>query len=208
MKDLGKAQNILGIKVLRDHKNRKIALSQATYIDKILVQYVMQYSKKGLLSFRHGIPLSQDQCPKTPEKKECMQLVPYASIEGSFMYEMLCTRLDICFAVGMVNRHQPNPGPEHQTTVKLILKYLRRMRDYMLVFQSDELVPRGYTYSNFQFDNDSHRSTSDFVFTFGSVAVSWRSVKQSYIANSTMEVEYVATFEVAKEAIWLRKFLM
>ena len=40
------------------------------------------------------------------------------------------------------------------------------------------------------------------------MVVSWRSVKQSYIANSTMEVEYVATFEVAKEAIWLRKFLM
>ena len=78
----------------------------------------------------------------------------------------------------------------------------------MFVFQSDELVPRGYTYSNFQFDKYSLWSTSNFVSTFGGVVVSWRSVKQSYIANSTMEVEYVATFEVAKEAIWLRKFLM
>ena len=78
----------------------------------------------------------------------------------------------------------------------------------MFVFQSDELVPRGYTYSNFQFDNDSHRSTSDFVFTFGSVAVSWRSVKQSYIVNSAMEAEYVTTSKVAKEAIWHRKFLL
>ena len=37
MKDLGEVQYILRIKVLRDHKNRKIALSQATYIDKLLV---------------------------------------------------------------------------------------------------------------------------------------------------------------------------
>ena len=58
MKDLGEEQYILGIRVFKDHKNRKITLSQATYIDKLLVKYVIQDSKKGLLSFRHGIPLS------------------------------------------------------------------------------------------------------------------------------------------------------
>ena len=72
MKDLGEAQYILGIKVLRDRKNRKLALSQSTYIDKLLAKYMMQDSKKGLLPFRHGISLSQDQCPKTPEEKERM----------------------------------------------------------------------------------------------------------------------------------------
>ncbi|WJZ89354.1 hypothetical protein VitviT2T_008577 [Vitis vinifera] len=41
MKDLGEAQYILWIKVLRDHKNRKLVLSQAAYIDKLLVKYVM-----------------------------------------------------------------------------------------------------------------------------------------------------------------------
>ena len=40
------------------------------------------------------------------------------------------------------------------------------------------------------------------------MAVSWRSVKQSYIANSTMEVKYVAASKAKNEAIWLRKFLM
>ena len=41
MKDLGKAQYILGVKVIRDRKNRKIAFSQATHIDKLLVKCVM-----------------------------------------------------------------------------------------------------------------------------------------------------------------------
>ena len=72
MKDLGEMQYILGIKVFTDHKNRKLALSQVTYIDKLLVKYVMQDSKKGLLPFRHVIPFSQDQYPKTLEKKEHM----------------------------------------------------------------------------------------------------------------------------------------
>ena len=100
MKDLGETQYILGIKVLRDRKNRRLALSHATYIDKLLVKYVMWDSKKGLLHFKHGIPLSQDQCPKTPKEKKHLQSVPYASVVGSLLYAMLCTRPNICFEVG------------------------------------------------------------------------------------------------------------
>ena len=55
MKDLGETQYIIGIKVLRDRKNRKLKLLQTTYIDKVLVKYVMHDSKKSLLFFRHGI---------------------------------------------------------------------------------------------------------------------------------------------------------
>ena len=53
----------------------------------------------------------------------------------------------------------------------------------------------------------SKRSTSGNVFTLGGRAISWRSVKQSCIVDSTMEAEYVATCEATKEAIWLKKFL-
>ena len=41
----------------------------------------------------------------------------------------------------------------------------------------------------------------------GGGTISWRSVKQSCIVDSTMEAEYVAAFEAAKEAVWLKKFL-
>ena len=60
---MAEVQCIIGINVLKDHKNGKVVLSQATYIDKLLVKNVMQDSKKGLLPFKHGIPFSQDQCP-------------------------------------------------------------------------------------------------------------------------------------------------
>ena len=41
MKDVGEAQYILGIVILQDRKNIKITLSQAIYIDKLLVKFVM-----------------------------------------------------------------------------------------------------------------------------------------------------------------------
>ena len=78
----------------------------------------MQDSEKGFLPFRHGITLSKDQCPKTPNEIEKMKVVPYAFVVGSLMYAMLCTRPDICFVVGMVIRYQSNPGQEHWTTEK------------------------------------------------------------------------------------------
>ncbi|XP_075076392.1 secreted RxLR effector protein 161-like [Nicotiana tabacum] len=167
----------------------------------------MHDSKKGFLPFRHGISLSKDQSPKTDEEIEKMKAVPYASAVGSLMYAMLCTRPDICFVVGVVSRFQSNPRKEHWTAVKHIIKYLKRTRDYMLIYQSDDLVPIGYTDSDFQSDRDSRKSTSGNVFTLGGGAISWRSIKQTCVADSTMEAEYVATSEAAKEAVWLGNFL-
>ena len=77
----------------------------------------------------------------------------------------------------------------------------------MLVYHSEDLIPTGYTNSDFQSDLDFRKSTSGCVFTLEGGAISQRSVKQLCITNSTMEAEYVATCEVAKEAIWLKKFL-
>ena len=99
MNDLGETSYILRVKLHRDRKNRMIGLSQAAYIDKVLVQFAMQDSKKCITPFRHGSHLSKDHCPKTTKEKEQMRAVPYASAAGSIMYAMLCTKLDICYAV-------------------------------------------------------------------------------------------------------------
>ena len=61
--------------------------------------------------------------------------------------------------------------------------------------------------SDFWLDLDFRKSTLGCVFTLGGGAISWRSVKQSCIADSTMEAENVATCEAAKEDVWLKKFL-
>ena len=78
-----------------------------------------------------------------------MKIVPYASVVGSLMYVMLCTRLYTCYSVGIVSRYQSNPNRKHWTVVKHILKYLKRMRDYMLIYHGDELAPIRYTDSDF-----------------------------------------------------------
>ena len=76
----------------------------------------------------------------------------------------------------------------------------------MLVYSGGDLNPIGYTDSDFQADKDSRESTSGSIFTLGGGAIVWRSIKQSSIADSTMEAEYIAACEVAKELVWLKKF--
>ena len=136
-----------------------------------------------------------------------MRQVPYAFGGGCLMFAMLCTRPDICYSVGMVSRYQSNPGPKHWQAVKHILKYLRKTRNQVLVYRCEDLIPIGYTNSDFQLDLNFKKSTSGCVLTLGGKAISWRSVKQSCIADSTVEAEYVAGCEAAKEAVWLKKFL-
>ena len=136
-----------------------------------------------------------------------MKQVLYASAVGSLMYAMLCTRPNICYSVGMVSRYQSNPRPKHWQAVKHILKYLLRMRDYILVYWCEDLIPIGYIDSEFQSSLDFRKSTLGCIFTLEGGAISWRSVKQSCIVDSTMEAEYVVACEAAKEAVWLKKFL-
>ena len=95
-----------------------LSSSQAGYIDKVLEWFSLQNSKKGLLPFRHGVPLSDDQRPKTYEEENMMRQISYASGMRSLMYAMLCTRPNIYYSIGMVNRYQSNPGPKHWQAVK------------------------------------------------------------------------------------------
>ena len=113
MKDLGEDSHILEIKLLHDRQKRMLGLSQASYIDQILVRFSMQDSKKGLVPFRVRISMSANQRPKTPAEIERMRGILYASAVGSLMYAMLYTRPDICFVVGIVSRYQSDPGKEH-----------------------------------------------------------------------------------------------
>ena len=65
-------------------------------------------------------------------------MVPYIKSIGS-LYAMLNTRLNIYFEVGIVSKYQLNQRSLN-LGVKHILKYLRRMRDYMLVHKSEVLM--------------------------------------------------------------------
>ena len=69
------------------------------------------------------------------------------------------------------------------------------------------LVVKGYSDASFQTDRDDSRLQSGYVFCLNGGAVSWKSSKKDIVANSTTEAAYIAASDVAKEAVWIKKFI-
>ncbi|GKC60421.1 hypothetical protein Tco_1088019, partial [Tanacetum coccineum] len=130
----GEAAFILGIKIYRDRSKRLIRLSQSAYMDKILKRYRIDNYKRGNISMQERFDLNKTQGASTPEELKRMQNAPYASVVGSIMYTIRCTRPDVAFTQNITSHFLQNQGEPHWTAVKTILKYLRNTKDMFLVY--------------------------------------------------------------------------
>ncbi|RVW52240.1 Retrovirus-related Pol polyprotein from transposon TNT 1-94 [Vitis vinifera] len=120
---------------------------------------------------------------------------------------MLNSRPDIAYAVGKLSRYTSNLGAKHWQGIIRVLKYLRFTRDYGLHYTRYPTVLEGYSDANWISNVKDSKSHSGYVFTLGGAAVSWKSSKQTVIARSTMESEFIALDKCGEEAEWLRHFL-
>nr|GEU42756.1 putative nucleotidyltransferase, ribonuclease H [Tanacetum cinerariifolium] len=78
MKELGEATYILGIKIIRDRSKWLIALSQSSYLEKILKKFRIENSKKEYTPIMEKPDYRKSQGAKTPSEVQHMQRVPYA----------------------------------------------------------------------------------------------------------------------------------
>ncbi|GJZ85132.1 zinc finger, CCHC-type containing protein, partial [Tanacetum coccineum] len=117
------------------------------------------------------------------------------------------TRPDLAYAVSRLSRYTSNPSYAHWKAITRVLHYLRYSRDYGLHYDRHPAVIEGYSDANWISDIKDSRSTSGYVFTLGGAAISWKSSKQTVIAKSTMESEFIALDKCGEEAEWLRQFV-
>ena len=207
MKDLGPAKQMLGMRITRDRKAKKLWLSQEKYVERVLERFNMKNAKSVSTPLANHFKLSRILCPTTTDEKEKMASIPYSSAVGSLMYCMVCTRPDIAHAVSTVSRFLSNPGKEHWEAVKWIFKYLRGTSKLCLSFGGSKPMLEGFTDADMAGDLDGRKSTSGFLFTFAGGAVSWQSKLQKCVALSTTEAEYIAATEAAKEMVWMKRFV-
>ena len=65
--------------------------------------------------------LSKTQNPTMEEDRDCMKVIPYASVRGSIKYAMLCTRTIVYLAMSLAKGYNSDLGVDHWTAVKIIL---------------------------------------------------------------------------------------
>ena len=198
MKDLGVADLILGVRIIKTPQG--LALSQSHYIEKVL-------DKFNYLNFNVvKTPIDLSCTFKKNEGQSDSQL-EYARVLGSLMYIMNCTRPDIACAISKLSRYTSNPNQTHWMAMKRVLGYLKWTQHYALHYNKYPAVIEGYSDANWITGSNDVKSTSGYVFILGGGAVSWKSSKQTCIARSTMESEFIALDKAGEEAEWLRNFL-
>ena len=90
--------------------------------------------------------------------------------------------------------------------MKWIFRYLRGGSKLCLTFGDSKPILEGYVDADWAGDLNGRKSTSGYLFTFAGGAVSWQSRLQKCVALSTTEAEYIASNEVGKEMLWLKRF--
>jgi len=119
MKDLGEAKKVLGMKIGRDQKNDKVSLKPKEYLKKVLQKFNINGDKMTVSTpLVSHFKLKATMSPTSIEEREYMTHVPYATVVGSLIYAMVCTRPDVSQTVSMVSRYIHDPGRGHWEAVK------------------------------------------------------------------------------------------
>ncbi|KAL0383150.1 UNVERIFIED_CONTAM: Retrovirus-related Pol polyprotein from transposon TNT 1-94 [Sesamum calycinum] len=117
------------------------------------------------------------------------------------------SRPDIAYAINKLSRFTSNPSKNHWKGFIRVIRYIKYIANYGLHYTRYPAVLEGYNDANWISNSKDTKSTSGYVFTIGGGAVSWKSSKQTCIAHSTMESEFIALDKAGEEAEWLRNFL-
>jgi len=200
MKDSRKLRYFLGIEVIQSLKG--IWLLQRQCALNKLLEYGMTGCK--LIS----IPLEQNVKLAADEGDLVEDTTMYRCIVGSLIY-MTITRSNLNYAVGVVSQFMQTPRKPHLDVVMHILRYIKHTLYYGIFDEANsQLQVHGYTDANWASNVSNRRSTSGFMFSFGSGDVSWSSKKQPKVALSSTEAKYKGAAITTCEVVWLQKLLL
>ncbi|KAL5770613.1 hypothetical protein ACOSP7_014767 [Xanthoceras sorbifolium] len=112
------------------------------------------------------------------------------------------------FSSVLLSRFMHSPSNVHFGIAKRVFRYLKATVEYGIWFKvGEELILKGYADSDWAGCVDDSKSTLGYVFSFGSCAFCWSSMKQEVVAQSTAEAEPIVAASAANQAIWLKKLL-
>jgi hypothetical protein len=199
MTDLGMMKYFLGIEVNQFEDG--IFICQTKYAKDILKRFRMVNCKPVVTPIATGTKLSKN------DEGSCVDPTLYKRLVGSLMY-LTTTRPDIMFVVNLISRFMETTKSTHWQDGKMILRYVVGTTNYGVLYTSDsDFKLIGYNDSDFAGSIDDRKSTSGYVFSFGSRVVAWDSKKKPIVTLSSVEEEYVATKTTACQTMWMRRIV-
>jgi hypothetical protein len=201
----GEVRSFLGISVTRNYSQYAISIGQPGYIDYLLAKYNMTNAKSASTPFEKGTKLMS----ATKNDTLC-DLKLYQELTGSLNHLSVYTRPDIAFATSKLSKFNANPTKTHFKAALHVLRYLKSTRNFCIVYRRSPTVPItdiiGYSDADFASDEDDRKSYTGYVFLVNGGAITWSTHKQHTVAFSSMESEYMALSDAAREAIARKQF--
>nr|GEY55373.1 putative ribonuclease H-like domain-containing protein [Tanacetum cinerariifolium] len=199
MSSIGELTFFLGLQV---KQKEDIFIGQDKYVAKILKKFGFFEVKTASTHMETQKPLLKD------EDGEEVDVHIYRSMIGSLMY-LTSSRPDIMFTVCAYARYQVNPKVSHLYAVKRIFRYLKDQPKLGLWYPKDspfDLMP--YNDSDYAGASLDRKSTTGGCQFLRCRLISWQCKKQTMVANSTTEAEYVAACSCRDQVLWIQNQLL
>ncbi|GJT51609.1 retrovirus-related pol polyprotein from transposon TNT 1-94 [Tanacetum coccineum] len=200
MSMMGELNFFLGLQIKQMEDG--IFFNQSKYIKEMLKKFSLEDSKPM------KTPMSSDTKLTKDEECESVDSTKYRGMIGSLLY-LTASRPDIMFSVCLCARFQEAPKTSHLEAVKRIFRYIKGTTHLGLWYPKGTGIETVvYADSDHAGDYVDRKSTSGICTFVGCCLTSWFSKKQTALAISTIEAEYVSAGKACQQALWMKQALI
>lgn len=201
IENLGEVKNYLGIRIEK-HSDGYYTMDQSPYIAQIIKELGLAAAKASNIPLSVGYGKTESNIMTTNEK--------YRRIIGCLLYISVNTRPDVAAAISILARKVEQPTEDDWTELKRVIKYLKGTIDYQLKLKCDMDESQFFGYADADWANDkaTRKSNSGYVMMLGSGTISWSCKRQTCVAASSTEAEFISLSSACKEISWLRRLLV
>ncbi|GJT28299.1 retrovirus-related pol polyprotein from transposon TNT 1-94 [Tanacetum coccineum] len=200
MSMMGELNFFLGLQIKQ--LDDGIFFNQSKYIKEMLKKFGLEDSKPIKTPMSTETKLTRD------EEGESVDNTKYRGMIGSLLY-LTASRPDIMFSVCLCARFQEDPKTSHLEAVKRIFRYIKGTTHLGLWYPKGSGIETiVYADSDHAGDYVDRKSTSGVCTFMGCCLTSWFSKKQTALAISTTEAEYVSAGKACQQALWMKQALI
>ncbi|GKE59902.1 retrovirus-related pol polyprotein from transposon TNT 1-94 [Tanacetum coccineum] len=200
MSMMGELNFFLGLQIKQ--LDDGVLFNQSKYIKELLKKFGLEDSKPIKTPMSTETKLTRD------EEGGSVDNTKYRGMIGSLLY-LIASRPDIMFSVFLCARFQEDPKTSHLEAVKCIFRYIKGTTHFGLWY------PKGFGIETIVYADLDHardyvdrKSTSGVCTFMGCCLTSWFSKKQTALAISTTEAEYVSAEKACQQALWMKQALI
>jgi hypothetical protein len=199
MRYIGNLRWFLGIQIIRDRKQRRLWLSQSSYIETIAKRFRLDCETPA------RIPMNAEDYAKYDGKASPQQIHLYQKKIGSILYVSTITRPDVAKTASKLSEFLQNSSPRHQAAADQAISYLYGTKSLAIEFSADIDEADIFACSSdaaFADDKETRHSSEGYLFKLFGGAIEWHATKQRAVTTSSTEAELLAVMQAAKELYW------